>query len=375
MPVVKFRKKSKDVGAKVRARGGPLVEPVGEGSEGADQAAAKDGVRGMWFAIAASGRAIPVGADHPARLTLAKAATISGQDADDLAEAWRESVGRWVGGVGVGAGEGTCKLGLQVGAGAIGGMGGSEAEIEAAAFRAYWYPELEPAHWAAFRGLSEARGLSWRGREVFPRVDTDMDGAERVVLITSIEVLRRRAHETGQYGGIRLVPAFGEDGLLESMTAAVRRGAGEFEGVALWDEFYGQYGRPGIWQEESPAPLPLRMPQVCLGKCAEAMALRMAFPAECAGVYVGEERPAARTAERGIGAGTEARRHTGTEGNTVSSRAEEVPVTLASLQRLLLGRDEWDSARWRAALARAKADVGDRATELQLCRRIWDELA
>jgi hypothetical protein len=342
MAIVKFRKKAR-AQAKVR-----------------EVAAASD-TEGMWFAIAASGRAIPVGADHPGRMCLAKAATISGQDSGDLAEAWRESVGRWVA-TGAGDGGGTVKDCLTAGAGvAVRGVGGSEAEIQAAAFRAYWYPELEPAHWAAFRGLCEARGLSWRGREVFPRVETDLDGAERVVLITSIEVLRRRAHETGQYGGIKLVSAFGEDALLESMTATVRRGGGEFEAVALWDEYYGQYGRPGIWQGEGPVPLPLRMPQVCLGKCAEAMALRMAFPAECAGVYVGEERPAARAAAQPL-----------FRAEKPGPGGEAAPVTLASLQRTLLERDEWDSARWRAALARAKADVGERATELQLCRRIWE---
>lgn len=49
----------------------------------------------MWFAVNYMGRAIPVGADHPQRLTLEQAAKVSRQDPSDMAEAWRESVGRW----------------------------------------------------------------------------------------------------------------------------------------------------------------------------------------------------------------------------------------------------------------------------------------
>jgi hypothetical protein len=242
--------------------------------------------------IGAGGVAVPVAADHPRRLTAAAAGKITGQKLADLEELWQECYGRLLG---VGA---TGKQDLQVQAG--GGEAGG-GEVGEALFRSYWYPELSGHHWAAFVELCKARGLNWRGREVFPQVQTDHDGAERVALITSIEVLRRRAHETGLYGGLKLVPGYGEDGLLATMTATAVRLCGgtpaEFAAVAGWDEFDGASGRPGLWGEDSPIPLPIRMPQLCLGRCAEAMALRLAFPA-CDRLFVAEELAGSRRETR-----------------------------------------------------------------------------
>lgn len=54
-----------------------------------------------------------------------------------------------------------------------------------------------------------------------------------------------------------------------------------FTATARWEEYYPGDGSQGImWR---------RMPHVMLGKVAEALALRMAFPAELGGLYVEEE--------------------------------------------------------------------------------------
>lgn len=56
-----------------------------------------------------------------------------------------------------------------------------------------------------------------------------------------------------------------------------------FTATARWDE-YCQTGRDGSPMGQWP-----RMPHVMLGKCAEALALRKAFPAELGGVYTDVE--------------------------------------------------------------------------------------
>ena len=54
-----------------------------------------------------------------------------------------------------------------------------------------------------------------------------------------------------------------------------------FRASARWSEYYPGKGGPGFMYR--------KMPFLMLGKCAEALALRKAFPAELGGVYVPEE--------------------------------------------------------------------------------------
>lgn len=53
-----------------------------------------------------------------------------------------------------------------------------------------------------------------------------------------------------------------------------------FEATARWSQYYPGDAQGFMWK---------KMPHVMLGKCAEALALRKAFPAEMAGVYTAEE--------------------------------------------------------------------------------------
>jgi phage recombination protein Bet len=53
-----------------------------------------------------------------------------------------------------------------------------------------------------------------------------------------------------------------------------------FEATARWSQYYPGDAQGWAWK---------KMPHVMLGKCAEALALRKAFPAELSGIYTNEE--------------------------------------------------------------------------------------
>lgn len=65
-------------------------------------------------------------------------------------------------------------------------------------------------------------------------------------------------------------------------------------GIALWEE-YAQIGRDG-----KPQSLWASKPALMLAKCAEALALRKAYPQDLSGLYTTDEIPAAEQDEDGV---------------------------------------------------------------------------
>lgn len=100
-----------------------------------------------------------------------------------------------------------------------------------------------------------------------------------------------------------------QDGPPAAAKVVVKRGSGEFTAVALWREYVqtttynGQTSVTKMWRDR---------PAGQLAKCAEALALRKAFPQDLSGVYVDAELDRAdsvpgevvveQTAQRGLGA-------------------------------------------------------------------------
>lgn len=118
---------------------------------------------------------------------------------------------------------------------------------------------------------------------------------EKITFQVSIDGFRLQAQRSGEYEG-QTAPEFaGPDGTFRPLwldtkpPVAARVGvyrAGFREplyAVALWRE-YVQTTRDG-----SPSRMWREKPTILLAKCAEALALRKAFPAELSGLYVAEE--------------------------------------------------------------------------------------
>lgn len=119
-------------------------------------------------------------------------------------------------------------------------------------------------------------------------------GGNKVVFMVSIDYLRAQAEETGEYGGKEKPRYLGAAELTHQgrkikvpMLAEVvvwRIVQGQkvaFFGEARWNEFYpGASERGALWRDK---------PFLMLAKCAEAQALRSAFPKRLGKLYAREE--------------------------------------------------------------------------------------
>jgi phage recombination protein Bet len=121
--------------------------------------------------------------------------------------------------------------------------------------------------------------------------------------ITSIDLMRSRAAETGEYAGNEDA-AFNGLPKSEDFTASVtlyRLVQGQrcsFTATAYWSEYCPSQGQDHMWK---------KMPHTMLAKCAEALALRKAFPKQLAGLYAREEMDQAGPVQTAEFVETEAR--------------------------------------------------------------------
>ncbi len=111
--------------------------------------------------------------------------------------------------------------------------------------------------------------------------------ATKYTIQTGIDGYRLIAERTGVYAGSDESWVEGPNGLPTSATVSVYKVIGgvrcAFTATAHWAEYCQttKDGRPmGLWA---------KMPHRMLAKCAEALALRKAFPQDLAGVYTSEE--------------------------------------------------------------------------------------
>lgn len=115
-----------------------------------------------------------------------------------------------------------------------------------------------------------------------PRTD---NGVRRLTFVTTVDLLRSRAADTGEYAGSDdAIIAYSEGGQPESATITVWRLVQgvrcAFTATARWVEYFPGEKQGFMWKQK---------PHIMVAKCAEALALRKAFPKQLAGLYLSEE--------------------------------------------------------------------------------------
>lgn len=150
-----------------------------------------------------------------------------------------------------------------------------------------------------FLHICKRTGLDPFAKQIFPVFRWDSKLGRNVMTIqTSIDGYRVIAERTGNYApGKEIVYSYSGEGKLLSATSYVKKLTKdgtwhEIAATAFWEE-YAQVSKTGdlttFWK---------KMPHLMLGKCAESLALRKAFPAELSGLYTNEEMQNSITLEQ-----------------------------------------------------------------------------
>jgi len=148
------------------------------------------------------------------------------------------------------------------------------------------------AELALFIQVAQKQRLNPFAKQIAPQWRWDKKAGRNVMtILTTIHGLRLIAERSGRYApGPKATFETDAQGRLISATAYVKKHVqGEWhtvEDTAFWEEYVQlKDGQPiALWASK---------PRVMLAKCAEALALRRAFPAETEGLYTDDEVGAA----------------------------------------------------------------------------------
>jgi phage recombination protein Bet len=134
-----------------------------------------------------------------------------------------------------------------------------------------------------FLYTAEKRGLDPLAKQIYFQKRRSKHGEENITIITGIDGYRAIADRTGKYAG-NDDPVFDDEENPRKASVTVYKLIGgvrcAFSATARWDQYYPGDSLGFMWR---------KMPHLMLGKCAEALALRKAFPDDLSGLYTKEE--------------------------------------------------------------------------------------
>ena len=127
------------------------------------------------------------------------------------------------------------------------------------------------------------------GLDPFARQIYMIERGGRYTIQTSIDGLRIVAQRSGNYGGQTSAEWCGEDGVWKDVWLAKVPPVAARVGVYYKDAPHPTYAVAKWDSYAGTGPIWKKMPDLMLSKCAEALALRKAFPQDLSGIYTSDE--------------------------------------------------------------------------------------
>ena len=146
------------------------------------------------------------------------------------------------------------------------------------------YAALTEDEFGAFLSACSRYRLNPLANQIYARLQPKTERSPRSIgYVAQIDGYRLIADRTGQYAG-NDDPEYDNELSPKKASVTVYKLVGgvrcPFTATARWDQYYPGDRQGFMWK---------KMPHLMLGKCAEALALRKAFPAELAGLYTDVE--------------------------------------------------------------------------------------